>query len=92
MDPAPQPPYRDKLFESTTRILEIAKYLGPSEVIDTISLEYGVLGISVEIGQYLVQYTLEMRRIPGHDEEIRCKCARSDVEFVVYSAGGKISS
>lgn len=45
MDPAPQPTYRDKLFESTTQILEIAKCLGPNEIIDTASLEGGVLAL-----------------------------------------------
>jgi hypothetical protein len=38
MDPAPKPTYRDKLFKSMTRILEIAKGLGSNEMIDTVSL------------------------------------------------------
>jgi hypothetical protein len=42
MDPALKPTYRDKLFKSTTRILEIAKFLGSHEIIDTVSLVDGI--------------------------------------------------
>lgn len=45
MDPAPKPTYRDKLFKSTTQILEIAKGLGSNEVIDGASLEDGILAL-----------------------------------------------
>lgn len=45
MDPAPKPTYRDKLFKSTTRILEIAKGLGSNEMIDTVALQDGVYAL-----------------------------------------------
>ena len=45
MDHPPQPTYRDQLFESTTRVLEIAKCLGSNGMIDTVSLEDGVLAL-----------------------------------------------
>lgn len=45
MDPPPKPTYRDELFKSTTRILEITKCLGSNEVIDTVSLEDGVFAL-----------------------------------------------
>ena len=45
MDPAPKPTYRDRLFNSTTRILEIARCLGFNEMIDAASLEDGILAL-----------------------------------------------
>jgi hypothetical protein len=45
MDPAPKPTYRDKLFKSTTRILETAEGLGSNEMIDTVSLQDGVFAL-----------------------------------------------